>query len=231
MGLKTPSETHVHGVTLWRRIAVWPVAALIRLWWRTITLKVPDEDLRAIRLQGEPTIFVLWHNRLFLAADLARRFRGGHPLYSLISASNDGAWLSALFNTLGLKAVRGSSSRLGRQAAGDLLEVLRGGNDVGITPDGPRGPCYEMKAGALVVARRAGIRVVLVGLDFASSWRLSSWDGFHIPKPFSTVHARFLVVDPSELDDREEAARELGNRLSKLNPDRTPAPVRRRASA
>jgi lysophospholipid acyltransferase (LPLAT)-like uncharacterized protein len=96
--------------------------------------------------------------------------------------------------------VRGSSSRLGREAAKALVDVMRAGDDVGITPDGPRGPVYEMKPGALIVARRAQAAVVLVGMDFESSWRLPSWDGFHLsrsPSPASTC-ARFEeLVDPS----------------------------------
>jgi lysophospholipid acyltransferase (LPLAT)-like uncharacterized protein len=192
-------------------------------------VSIPAEDRKVVSQLGEPTIFILWHNRLFMAADVVRRYRSGHPLYSLISASNDGAWLAALFSALGVRAVRGSSSRLGREAATDLLEVLAAGCDVGITPDGPRGPAYEMKPGALVVARRARTRVVLAGMDFESSWRLSSWDGFHIPKPFSRIHMRFQIAAPGELEDRDEAALELGRRLVGLNPDRTGAPVRKRA--
>lgn len=192
-------------------------------------MRIPDGDLKVVTHQGEPTIFVLWHNRLFMAADVVRRYRAGHPLYSLISASNDGAWLAALFGALDLRAVRGSSSRMGREAASDLVDVLRQGCDVGITPDGPRGPSYEMKPGALVVARRSRCRVVLAGMDFESSWRISSWDGFHIPRPFSRIHMRFVTVEPNELEDRDEAASQLGRRLVELNPDRTPAPVRSRA--
>ena len=181
-----------------------------------------------MRVQGEPTIFVLWHNRLFVAAEMVRRFRGGHPIYCLISASKDGAWLAALFHSVGVRTVRGSSSRLGREAAGELLEALDAGYDVGITPDGPRGPSYEMKPGMLVVAKRARSRVVLMGIDFTSSWRLPSWDGFYIPKPFSVINMRFLLVSPGEIAGRDESALELGARLAGINPDRTPAPVRKR---
>jgi lysophospholipid acyltransferase (LPLAT)-like uncharacterized protein len=195
----------------------------------TLRMAFPPEELRNITLLGEPVIFVLWHNRLFVAAEVVRRFRGGHPLYGLVSASRDGAWLEAFFSIAGLKAVRGSSSKLGREAATALVEELRDGNDVGITPDGPRGPVYEMKPGALIVARRARARVMLVGMDYESSWRLPSWDGFHVPKPFSRVHMRCLAVEAGELDDRDEAARQLGGRLAEINPDRKPAPVRRRA--
>jgi lysophospholipid acyltransferase (LPLAT)-like uncharacterized protein len=227
--LNTPPECPPDAVPLWRRVAVWPAAALIRLWWLTLRVDIPEEDLRVVTLQGEPTIFILWHNRLFMAAWMIRTYRGGHPLFSLISASSDGAWLTALFSSLGVRAVRGSSSRLGREAVNDLMEVLRLGFDVGITPDGPRGPMYELKPGALVVARRGRTRVVLIGADYESSWRLESWDGFHIPRPFSRVHLRYVEAGLDEARDRDEAARDLGRRLSEVNPDRAPAPVRRRA--
>jgi len=219
----------MHRVPLWRRAAVWPLAALVRLWWTTLRICVPDEDRRVVELQGQPTIFVLWHNRLFMAAEVVRRYRRGRPLYSLISSSRDGSWLAAFFSSVGLCAVRGSSSRSGREAATALVDVLRSGFDVGITPDGPLGPVYEMKPGALIVARRARTRVVLAGMDFESSWRVASWDGFHIPRPFSRVHMRFEAVEAGALDERDEAARRIGRRLVELNPDRRPAPVRRRA--
>jgi lysophospholipid acyltransferase (LPLAT)-like uncharacterized protein len=194
----------------------------------TLRVSIPEEDRRVVALQGQPTIFILWHNRLFIAAELARRFRGGHPMCGLISASRDGGWLSAFYSASGVKVIRGSSSRLGREGAAALIEELRSGSDAGITPDGPRGPVYEMKPGALTVARRAHSRVVLAGIDFESSWRMASWDGFHLPKPFSRVHVRIIEVAADEMDDRDEAARKLGGRLAEINPDRTSAPVRRR---
>ena len=208
---------------------MWPVAMVVRLWLMTVRIQAPDQDTKVITFQGEPTLFVLWHNRLFMTAEIFRRYRGGHPIYCLVSASNDGAWLAAFFSAVGMRAVRGSSSRFGREAASALVEVLRSGNDVGITPDGPKGPAYEMKPGALIVARRAQARVVLLGIDFESSWRVSSWDGFHLPRPFSRAHARFELVLADELKDRDLAARRIGARLVDLNPDRTPAPVRTRA--
>jgi len=180
---------------------------------------------------GEPTLFILWHNRLFIAAEIARRYRNRHPIYGLVSASRDGAWLAALFTMVGLRSVRGSSSRLGREAVTGLVEALAEGNDVCVTPDGPRGPCYEMKPGALVVAQRAHARIVLIGIDFESSWRLSSWDGFHLPKPFTRAHMRFQATRSDQTENGADAARTLGARLSELNPDRKAAPPRRRAKS
>ncbi|HEY5227708.1 MAG TPA: DUF374 domain-containing protein, partial [Opitutaceae bacterium] len=160
---------------------------------------MPAKDLGVVSQRGQPIIFVLWHNRLFIAPDVVRRFRGGHPIYALVSASKDGAWLAALFAGVGMGAIRGSSSRKGREAAAALIEALEAGCDIGITPDGPRGPSYVMKPGAVVVGRRSNASFVLVGMDFESAWRASSWDGFYLPRPFSRVRMRYEVVDPADL--------------------------------
>ena len=226
--LNTRPEGHVHSFSLWRRAVVWPLASFVRLWSMTIRMEL-DPESRAIFARDEPILFVLWHNRLFVVTELTRRYRGGRAIYALISASRDGAWLAAFFSACGLRSVRGSSSRLGHEAARGLVEVLRAGNDAGITPDGPRGPAYEMKAGALVVARRAQRTVALIGVDYESSWRLGTWDGFHVPAPFSRARVRLQVVDVDAGDDRDETARRLGTILAGLSPDRKPAPVRRRA--
>lgn len=226
--LKTPDDRPVHRLALWRRIAVWPLVSLVRLWASTLRIALTEESERLVRI-AKPTVFVLWHNRLFIAAELKRRFRAGHPMCGLISASRDGGWLAAFYASWGVKPVRGSSSRLGREAATGLIDELRAGSDAGITPDGPRGPVYEMKPGALFVARRSGARLCLLGMDYKSSWRLRSWDGFHLPKPFSRATLHLEEVATEKLDDLEGEARRLGTRLKELNPDRKPAPVRRRA--
>jgi lysophospholipid acyltransferase (LPLAT)-like uncharacterized protein len=227
--LNTPQDKHVYGISLWRRAAVWPLAAVMRLWAMTIRVKIVAGDAGVVRHTGEPTIFILWHNRLFMAAEYVRRYRTGQPIYGLVSASRDGAWLAAYYSVVGLRAVRGSSSRLGREAAATLVDVLRAGNDIGITPDGPRGPMYDIKPGAVIVARRARARVVIVGMDFESAWRLPSWDGFYIPKPFSRIYMRFEVFGVDRLLDRDEGLRAIAGHLVEMNPDRMPAPVRKRA--
>src|SRR5581483_5081500 len=59
------------------------------------------------RSEEQPIVFLVWHNRLFVVAEIYRRFRGRRPTYGLVSASRDGAWLAAFFSLMGLKAVRG----------------------------------------------------------------------------------------------------------------------------
>jgi hypothetical protein len=192
-------------------------------------MEMTESDRQVITQQGQPVIFALWHNRLFVTPEIVRRFRGGQPISALISASKDGSWLAALFHGVGMDAVRGSSSRKGREAAAGLLDAFQQGKDIGITPDGPRGPAYAMKAGALVVGRRTKAAFVLVGMDFQSAWRVNSWDGFYLPRPFSSIRMHFENVDLSTIEDTDEGIARLSKRLVEINPDRIPAPPRMRA--
>jgi hypothetical protein len=212
-------DVRIHGVSGWRRAVVWPLAVLVRLWGRSLRFEVAPEDFRNISKRDEPVAIILWHNRLFLAAEIFRRFRQGRPAYSLVSASKDGAWLEAFFFQVGIRAVRGSSHRLGREAVGRLIAVLREGNDIGITPDGPRGPCYEFKPGALVVTRRANVPLLLLGGEFGSARRLKSWDRFYLPRPFSRTRIRCTVVPAAELGAPTMTVEELQRRLQAINPD------------
>ncbi|MEY4939247.1 MAG: hypothetical protein RIQ93_982 [Verrucomicrobiota bacterium] len=199
----------------------------MQLWGRSLRFETAPEDLRNYTRKDVPVAIVLWHNRLFLAAEIVRRFRGGRQAYALVSASQDGAWLTAFFALGGLRTVRGSSSRLGREAASGLVEVMRAGHDIGITPDGPRGPCYEMKPGAIIVPRRTGAPLLLIGAEFETAWRLRSWDGFYVPRPFSRVRMRCEFVPNETLADRDAASAALRDRLLALNPDKKPLPPRR----
>jgi len=210
----------VKAISGWRQVLLWPLGLLVRLWGMTLRFEASPEDLRNWTKKDEPVAIVLWHNRLFLSAEIVRRYRQGRPVYALVSASQDGAWLTAFFAAAGLRTVRGSSSRMGREAATALVDVLRAGHDVGITPDGPRGPCYELKPGAVIVTRRTRTPILIVGGEFESAWRLRSWDRFYIPKPFSRVRMRCEQITADQLNDRDAAMALLRDRLVGLNPDR-----------
>lgn len=226
----SPKYAAPHRIAGWRRAVLWPLGLLARLWGATLRFEIDPAERRTFEMRDEPVAFVLWHNRLFLVAEFHRRYRGGRPVYGLVSASRDGAWLAAFFSLVGMRSVRGSSSQMGREAATALVAALRAGHDVGITPDGPRGPCYDFKPGALIVARHTGAPMLLLGGEFSSAWRLGSWDGFYLPMPFSRVRVRCLRAVAKAGDDREATARELAARLAELNPDREPKPLRKRDS-
>lgn len=219
---KPSSPPPVHAVTGWRRTLLWPLGALMRAWGATLRLETSAEDRRRLETCDEPLAIVLWHNRLFLAAEYFRQFRKSRPTYALVSASKDGAWLTAFFSLIRLSTVRGSSSNYGREAVHALIEVLRAGNDIGITPDGPRGPLYEFKPGGLIVTRRAQAPMLLLGFELEAFWELRSWDRFRIPKPFSRIRVRGELVPCEAQADRDGTLAYLQRRLCALNPD--PAP-------
>lgn len=196
-----------------------PLAWLVRAWSASLVFETTPEAEKALRRKDKPIAFVLWHNRLFLVAEVHRRYRDGRRVYGLVSASKDGAWLDAFFHAVGIHTVRGSSSKGGREAVQGLIDVVRDGHDIGITPDGPRGPRYACKAGAVVVARRVQAHVLVLGGGFEQSVQLRSWDRFHIPRPFSRVRIYALTVDASELQGRDEAVQYLEGRLRQASPD------------
>ncbi|MBK1882339.1 lysophospholipid acyltransferase family protein [Luteolibacter pohnpeiensis] len=151
-----------------------------------------------------PAIFALWHNRIVVIPPIWRKTFGRfRPCVVLTSASHDGATLARAMSVFGLGAVRGSSSRRGAAALIGLKRALREGSDVCITPDGPRGPRYEVHPGMVKLAQSSGAPIVLIHATFESAWRLKSWDRLVIPKPFSRVHITYgpMLEIPSKLDE------------------------------
>ncbi|MDX1952744.1 MAG: lysophospholipid acyltransferase family protein [Verrucomicrobiota bacterium] len=181
------------------------IARGIMMTWR---LKISDAKVPA---KGEgPFIYCLWHNRLAMAprgADYVRSKRGGEQIYALISASKDGGWLAALVEMFGLKPIRGSSSRRGRQALLELTGVIRSGHSVAITPDGPRGPRYEIQDGVVALAQLTGKPIVPIAFNIRGKFELSSWDRFQIPYPFAICEAFFKepIHVPRELTGENRA--------------------------
>ncbi len=218
-GLHTENKGEINEVTGWRRLLLWLLATLLRVWGRTLRFKVDAATLTLLTKSDEPAAVVLWHNRLFLSAEMFRRYRTQRRVYGLVSASKDGAWLAAFYRMIGIYPVRGSSSNNGREAARVLIEVMREGHDIGITPDGPRGPMYTVEPGVLVVTRRNHAPMVLLGAEFSTAWRLKSWDRFYIPAPFSKITMRGAVLSP-KADGEKLSADDVRAALLAINPDR-----------
>ena len=208
---------HIAG---WRYAFFWPLSVLLRIWGATLRFKITPENLLLISKSDIPTVVIIWHNWLFVASEIIRRYRYHRLMYGLISASGDGAWLTAFLSFAGLKAIRGSSSYRAVTATRELVNQITSGNDIAITPDGPRGPRYQFKPGAALVARQAKSPVLLITGKFHNAWRIKSWDRFYLPKPFSVVEfqCRYFENLP-EMNSNEEAAEFLGKSLMEITTD------------
>jgi len=198
---------------------------LVRGWCRLLRWRCDRAAFATVRADPRPVTILIWHNRLFVVPWLVRHLWPGRPLHALVSASRDGANLAKFFSHLGLRTVRGSSSRFGREALHELIAVQRAGGDIAVTPDGPRGPIYQMKAGGVLAARRTRARLLLLGVDFTGAWRLRSWDEFRIPRPLSRVIIRHEVVESDALPEGDEGMEWIRRRLLELSgesPERRP---------
>jgi lysophospholipid acyltransferase (LPLAT)-like uncharacterized protein len=202
-----------------QRLALWLLSLLLRAWARTLRIQADPETAVRLAYSDQPAALVLWHNRLFVSAEYFRRYRRRRQVYALVSASKDGAWLAAFYRMIGIQPVRGSSSNHGREAARVLIEQMRAGHDIGITPDGPRGPLYTVEPGVLVVTRRLRAPLVLLGMEFSRAWRLKSWDRFYVPWPFSKVTLRCTILTAPAEGGEKLSADDVRAALQAINPE------------
>lgn len=187
-------------------------SALLRLTTRVTTVR---GDIRArLRAEDRRFIYAFWHQRQVFFTVTHR----GDKVAVLISRSKDGEMIAETIRLCGVASVRGSSSRGASQAVRALMETLRSGLDLGITPDGPKGPPRQVKEGALFLAQKLGAPILPV--TNAQSNRLvlaRAWDHFHVPLPFGrgvVVYGEPILVGPD--DDLKAKAAELKARLDAI---------------
>lgn len=175
--------------------------------WTNRTTVVRGEVRERLWARKQRFIYAFWHQRQVFFTWSHR----GAQAAVLVSKSKDGEMIAETMRLSGIKAVRGSSSRGGVAAAREMVEILGSGWDVGITPDGPKGPARQVKDGALRVAQMSGAPIVPIAN--ANSRRLvvkKAWDHFHVPLPFGravVVYGEPVIVGPD--DDLEAKAAEV----------------------
>jgi lysophospholipid acyltransferase (LPLAT)-like uncharacterized protein len=217
---ETPTQLReLEGV---QRFAMGVFGFFLRLWLRSLRFHLSERARAFTEKEQVPIVGIMWHNRLLLAPELHRRYLSKRKLAGLISASGDGAWLAGFFEQLGIQPIRGSRHGRGVQAFRELLKASREGYDIGITPDGSRGPMYEMKEGAATLALRGGASVLLISYNYTRAWRLKSWDRFYIPFPFSRINVDVDDVGPGKAlagGDVKKTAEILRERLLAITED------------
>jgi lysophospholipid acyltransferase (LPLAT)-like uncharacterized protein len=195
---------------LLQRAAALAGAALLRILFATLRLKVSDPHGFLATPPSGPALYAFWHNRILAITAAFRRVypRGRRGVLVLTSASKDGMWLGLIARHLGMGSVRGSSSRRGATAMRELLERVEKGFDIAITPDGPRGPRYELGPGLVYLAQKAQLPILPCHAKFDRAWQLRTWDGFLIPRPFSRVEVTLgpLLHVPAATDGTHLAA-------------------------
>lgn len=169
------------------------IGTLLTKTWRFEEKNSPTPDLFHDKNCGR--IYPFWHAHLL---PIASYFRHSHK-HVIVSKSKDGRRAASIAEHWGHTIIEGSSSHGGMQALRESIEAIRKGACLAITPDGPRGPKCIVKPGAAQIALQTKAPIITISIIAKNAWRLSSWDRFLIPKPFSKVVIQFgNIIYPEE---------------------------------
>ncbi|MDX6769677.1 MAG: lysophospholipid acyltransferase family protein [Elusimicrobiota bacterium] len=198
-----------------RALVPYLVYAFVTLVGRTTRLKVRNAAVpRGLHDQGRRFIYAFWHQRQVFFTWSHR----GAEAAVLVSRSKDGDVIAETMRLSRIDAVRGSSSRGGAAAAREMMEVMKAGRDIGITPDGPKGPAREVKDGVIFLARSLGAPIVPITNSLSNRFQVEkAWDKFQVPLPFGravVVYGEPIEVGPD--DDAKAKAAELKAELDRI---------------
>ncbi|HEY4232450.1 MAG TPA: lysophospholipid acyltransferase family protein [Lacipirellulaceae bacterium] len=188
-------------------------AKSILTWMQTLDTRAVFYDRAvdpAFGVSG-PRIYIFWHEYLLLPLAL----RGHCHLSMLLSQHADADILAHIAHHVGFDCVRGSSRRGGARALMELEEQSQR-KHLTITPDGPRGPRRQLAMGAVYLASRLQLPLVVMGFGYDRPWRVNSWDRFAVPRPFSRARAVIgpAMMVPADLDRSDlEHCRQRAERL------------------
>lgn len=191
---------------------------LIKLIGRTVHFEVQGwENWESANANAQIPIYTFWHNRVFLGTYFWR----GRGIVVMTSQSFDGEYIARFIQRFGYGAARGSSTRGGIGAIVEMVRLMRSGKPTAFTIDGPKGPRYVAKMGAVLLAKKTSCPILPFTISAEKFWEVNSWDRFQIPKPFT--RARVIIAPPIfVLPDADEAAleakrNELQASLDELN--------------
>jgi len=192
---------------------------LINLIGRTVRFEIEGWDnWEAASRDGKIPIYTFWHNRVFLATYFWRRRR----IVVMTSRSFDGEYIARFIQRFGYGAARGSSTRGATGAIVEMVRLMRAGCPTAFTIDGPRGPRYVAKMGAILLAKKTGNPILPFAITARKFWEAKkSWDGFQTPKPFTRARVYIappIYVPPDADEEQLKAKRdELQSALDEIN--------------
>ena len=189
MGMKLVKKKLVSWFGPW--LAFW----IIKLLGRTMRLvEIHPEIPRSFWEKGIPAIGALWHGRLLMMPIIYK----GKKLSFLVSPHRDGQVIGKALKRFGFHAILGSTTRKGFSGFKQMVKAH--GSDIGIVPDGPRGPRQKVQIGVIELARLTGRPIVPITFNASKRKILNTWDRFLLPYPFSRgvfIWGEPIVVDPN----------------------------------
>jgi hypothetical protein len=203
-----------HEVSGLNKLLVWILHKFIFIIFLTYRIHYTEEDEKIMQ-NAEGKILAFWHNRLMAVPVIVKCFfKKKIRIAAYVSSSKDGAFLVELLRYYNVAAVRGSTNKRSLEGTRDAVKYLKQGYSIGITPDGPQGPMYELKPGAAMLAKLSHAPVILFGLEYSNAWRFNkAWDQFFLPKPFSRIDVKVKVLEALPKGDYSALAHHLQEEL------------------
>lgn len=191
---------------------------LIGLLIRTCRFKIVGLEKFVETARNEPTLLGVWHNRIAIGVQQLNRFCPHLRFVAFVSKSRDGELLSRVALSYPNWDVIRVAHDNRKGALGELVKNLKEKREVVVvTPDGPRGPRYQVKGGIAIAASETGVPVFTVSWAADRYWELGTWDRMMLPKPFAKITVVFGA--PVQLGgmEREEAAKKIQEELLERN--------------
>ena len=158
----------------------------------------------------------MWHGDLISQIYNYFRFRKNGVVKAMVSENRDGETITKLAAMFKIWAIRGSSSKGGAKVMISALKELKLGNDIAISPDGPRGPRHSIADGIVVISQKSGKNIRCFNAIPSKYWQFKSWDKFVLPKPFGKID--FYMSEPYDIVNLEyEEARDFIKNKMLLN--------------
>ena len=162
---------------------IWALLSVVGRTWRYEVITEPGVTPVLFGQDPGAGIYCFWHQCVL---PCTMYFRRSHAVI-LISRSFDGELITRILRMFGYDAVRGSSSRSGREGLLGLKHVVDSGRTAIFTADGPRGPIYQTKMGPVKLAQMTSTPIGVFHLQPQRAWQMKSWDHFLVPKPFTKI--------------------------------------------
>jgi len=181
-----------------QEVLAWLIMLYIELVFLTSRKKILNNKIinDSINFRS-PLIIAFWHNRLVMIPVMAKRIKNSYPNYNfmtLASRHGDGRIVGRVMQKFGLISILGSTKDGRKSSRGidfssmrQILDGLKRGYSLGITPDGPRGPNQRINGDIINIARIANAKIIAISYSSSNFITFNSWDFFKLPLPFGKL--------------------------------------------
>ena len=170
------------------------------IFWTCKWEVVGHDILQKVIKKNRPVLLSVWHGRMLFP--IFYLYRNSIKWSTLASRHRDAEIIVRILDRLGFELIRGSSSSGSKKALDSIISTFKSNGRVAVTCDGPKGPIYKAKPGAIITALEHNALIITMSGSSKKSWVLNSWDRLMIPKPFSR-----LVINISEPLDIESTSK------------------------